>query len=172
MKKTVVFFIILFTFLCGCNNQFEASEYFSLPMQMTVISDGSNTEFIVYIQEDQATVFFEEGHALSGTVLHFSESGNVAEIGTTLKCDIKKGIFPAQESLIKAVSMLSSTEQIGVPKGNAISYTIDETEIIVYYDKNSDSITRIETEEGGKRFGFTVVSLIPDEEQSGSDYTS
>ncbi len=166
MKKNVVLIIMLCFLFCGCENGADISKRFTLPIKLTVIPDGCNAGFTAYITENGSTVVFEEGHTLSSTELWFSESGNTAKIGNTLTREIKKGIFPAQESLINAVNLLARTDKKGVADKNAVRYTIDETEIMVYYDKNSDSVTGIETEESGRCFGFTVVSLEPYEEQS------
>lgn len=171
MKRAVLFIVMLVALFCGCDNASDISARFVLPIKITAVADGSNAEFTAYIQENESKITFAEGHTLSGTVLRFSDNGNTAEIGTTLKREIKSGVFPAQEALINLSKRLAKNDKKGVVIKNTVLYTIDETEIMVYYDKNSGSVTRIETEEGGKHFGFTVVSLEPYEEQSNGDYT-
>lgn len=171
MKRIVVFIVMLVALFCGCESAADISNRFTLPIKITAVADGSNAEFTAVIKENESRVTFGDGHTLSGTVLRFSDNGNTAEIGATLKREIKSGVFPAQEALINLSKRLAKNDKKGVVSKNTVIYTIDETEIMVYYDKNSDSITRIETEEGERHFGFTVVSLEPYEEQSNGDYT-
>ena len=47
----------------------------------------------------------------------------------------------------------------GVKTDNATKYTIDEMTIMVYYNEDTEEIIGITTEEGGRRFEFTVVAL-------------
>lgn len=173
MKRTIIcFFLILFAFFYGCTENSEPKDAFSVPIKVEAMLDGSNSQFTADIFEGGCDIHFEEGHTLSGTVLKFRSEGNTATVGDTLTREVKKGTFPAQEALIKAVRLLSNTEAKGISDGQTTRYTIDEMTIIVYYNKNTDSINRIETEESGRRFGFSIASLEPYEAQSNSDYTS
>lgn len=172
MKKLLIpLLIVLSIIFIGCSVQNEPADRFTLPLRITASLDGSEARFTADIFEGGCDIVFEEGHALSGTVLHLRPDGSTASVGKTLTRDIKNGTFPAQESLITAILFLSATEEKGVINENTARYTIDEMTIMVYYDTNTDSITRIETEEGGRRFGFNIASLEPYEAQSNSGYT-
>ncbi len=173
MKKLIIASLILFaTIFCGCLTQSEPKDLLTIPISITATLDGNNAKFTVDIFENGSDIIFGEEHALSGTEIHFRTDGNTATVGDIFTRDIKNGTFPAQEALIKAVRLLSSTDITGIEEESRTRYTIDEMTILVYYDKKTDSITRIETEEGGRRFEFSIVSLEPHDTQSNGDHTS
>ncbi len=173
MKKLIVAISFLFTALfCGCLTQSEPKDLFKVPISITARLDGNNAEFTADVFESGSDIVFGSEHALSGTVIHFRDDGNTAVVGDIFTRDIKNGTFPAQETLIKAIRLLSSTDVTGVPDGERTRYTIDEMTILVYYDKKTDSVTRIETEEGEKRFAFVIASLEPHDTQSSKNNQS
>jgi hypothetical protein len=107
--------------------------------------------------------------ALPGTIQYAERAyGNAATNGD-FKRSVVEGIFPAQESLVKAIRALAETDISGIETENGVKYTIDEMTIMVYYDKSAKLITGIETEKDGRRFDFTVVGLEPYEGQSSSE---
>ena len=170
MKKLIIaFLIIVAAFFCSCLTENEPKNLFSVPISITATLEGNDAGFTAEILEKDSEIIFSDGHALSGTKIYFSEEGNTASVGDFFTRDIKNGTFPAQEALIKAVRLLSSADVKGVPNGERTRYAIDEMTIMVYYDENTDSITRIETEENGRRFDFSIVSLEPHDTQSNSD---
>ncbi|MBO5869780.1 MAG: hypothetical protein J6Q89_03415 [Clostridia bacterium] len=169
MKKfTLPFVIILSLILSCCATQHEPKDFFTLPISVSASLDGNGGQFSLDISEKECTVTFGDTHALSGTTLYFAKDGNTATVGDIFTRTIKNGTFPAQESLIKAIQLLASTETVGINEGDKTRYTIDEMKILVYYDENTDSITRIETEEGGRRFAFVIASLESHDTQSKS----
>lgn len=167
MKKT--FFILLLTvfiLLSACNRQVEPRELFSLPLTLKASLSPNGEEFTAVIGRDCCDVYFEDSHALAGTHLYLSEDKNTAEIEGYFEREVKKGTFPAQEALYKSVILLATSGQIGEKYENGAKYTIDEMTIMVYYDKDTERVTHIETEENGRRFLFAVTSLVSNEAQS------
>lgn len=169
MKKFILFLLIILTLILSCcATQHEPADFFALPMTVSASLDGNGGQFLLDISEEECTVTFGDTHALSGTTIHFGSDGNTASVGDVFTRKIKNGTFPAQETLIKAIRLLASTETGGINEGDKTRYTIDEMKILVYYDENTDSITRIETEEGGRRFAFVIASLESHDTQSKS----
>ncbi len=134
-------------------------------MRFTARTKGSQADFSVDISGESCSITFCEGHILYGTRLYFGKEKSTASVGEFTR-EIKKGTFPATEALIKAVSLLSANEAKGINEENGTKYTIDEMTIMVYYDKDTDTVTGIGTEENGRRFEFTVTDLEPYEAQS------
>ncbi len=167
MKKT--FFILILTvfiLLTACNRPIEPRELFTLPLTLKASLSPNGEEFTAIIKSDGCDIFFEGSHALAGTHLHLGADKNTAEIEGYFEREVKKGTFPAQEALYRAVTLLASSDKIGEKYENGAKYTIDETTIIVYYDKDTERVTHIETEENGRRFLFAVTSLEANEAQS------
>lgn len=167
MKKflfTLITFILLFT--SGCTSSFEVKEYFSLPLQIKASLKDSDSQFTATIVENGCDITFDEGHPLYGTVLRFRDDGNTASVGDIFSREIKNGTFPAQEALYKAIKLLSETELTFSPTENGFKQTIDEMTIMVYYNKDTETVSGIETEESGRRFTFVFASLEPYEAQS------
>ena len=166
MKRLVFFVIVLSVCLTSCAKKPSIAEDFALPLTITVSTNGKS-EFTAFIFEDHSEIRFESEHIFEGTVLRFSDEGNTARVGNNFSRSIKNGCFPAQEALCKAVRGLTQSKDMQISQ-NQIKYTIDEMTVIVYYDKNTEAVIGIETEEGGRRFVFDVISLEPYEAQSKS----
>lgn len=159
MKKAAAVFVIFISIiLIACSGNRDPKDMIKLPMRITARLEGSDAVFTADVFEDGCDVSFADGHTLSGTTLHFGSDGNTATCGGFTRA-VKSGTFPAQEALIKALRGLNSTELAGVPIENGAKYTIDEMTIMVYYNKDSELLTAIRTEESGRRFNFTVVGL-------------
>ena len=164
MKRFLVLIMVSLTLLCGCTAKYEPKDKFALPIKINAKLDGSDTLFTADIRSDGSDFCFDEGK-LKGLTLHFRENGNTIESGDFTR-DVKAGIFPAQEAFARAVQLLATCENNGVQQENGMKYTIDETEIMVYYDKDTGLITGIGTEESGRRFDFVIITLEPYEAQS------
>ena len=168
MKKVALLMTIFGLFaLFSCNQSSEPKRMISLPMRITAKLDGSDALFTADIFENGCDITFDERHTLAGTELHFREEENTATCGGFTRT-VKSGIFPAQEAFIKALRAIDSAEDSGTFTENGIKYTIDEMTIIVYYDKDSEILTGIRTEESGRRYDFTVVGFELYEGQSNS----
>ena len=169
MKRFLVVLLILLTLpLYACSTPVEPKDTLRLPLKITAKLNGSDAVFTADIFENGCDITFDSNHPLAGTELKLREEGNTATHGD-FKRSVDNGIFPAQETLVKAVRMLESTEISGTETENGTKYTIDEMTIMVYYDKSAKLITGIETEKDGRRFDFTVVGLEPYEGQSSSE---
>ena len=159
MKRLVCFIIALSLCLCSCGERLDLSEKFALPLTITVSTNGL-ADFTAYIFEDHSEIRFNSEHIFEGTTLYFSESGNQASVGDSFTRSVKKGCFPAQEALCHAISGISYAKEMQISQ-NEVKYTIDEMTVIVYYDIDTETVIAIETEEGGRRFCFDVISLEP-----------
>ncbi len=169
MKKILAFLLITLTFfLYACSTPVEPKDTVRLPVRVTAKLNGSDAVFTADIFENGCDITFDSNHPLAGTELKLRDDGNTATHGD-FKRSVANGIFPAQEALVKAIRALDGTEITGTETENGIKYTIDEMTIMVYYDKSAKLITGIETEEDGRRFGFTVVGLELYEGQSSSE---
>ncbi len=166
MKKCLIFILLLgcIASLSCCNSQ-KKEDIIRLPMKITAKLEGSDAVFTADIKENSCDIVFDGNHALAGTVLHFGEDANTATCGDFTR-EVKRGIFPAQESLIKALKAVGGNANAGVSTEKGVKYTIDEMTIMVYYDKDTRTLTSIRTEESGRRYDFTVVGLELYEEQS------
>lgn len=169
MKKVItvlLFFPILF--LYACSSPVEPKDTIAIPIKVTAKLGGTDAVFTADIFELGCDITFDSSHPLAGTKLELREYGNTATNGD-FKRSVVEGIFPAQESLVKAIRALAETDISGIETENGVKYTIDEMTIMVYYDKSAKLITGIETEKDGRRFDFTVVGLEPYEGQSSSE---
>ena len=167
MKKAFLLITIFgIIALCSCVESKEPIKI-TLPIRITARLDGSDALFTADISETHCDITFDERHALSGTELHFSNEGNTATCGGFTK-NVKAGIFPAQESFVKALRIIGNSENQGIYTEDGIKYTIDEMTIMVYYDKDTELLTGIRTEENGRRYDFTVVGFELYEGQSNS----
>ncbi len=159
MKKAVFLIVTAISLvLSACAQETEPKDMLKLPMRITARLEGSDAVFTADIFEDGCDITFDSSHSLAGTELHFRPDGSTATCGGFTRA-IKNGTFPAQEALIKALRALNSTEFSGAPTENGTKYTIDEMTIMVYYNKDTELLTGIRTEESGRRFDFTVVGL-------------
>ena len=167
MKKTALVFIALLLAVgfISCAKPPNPKEQLALPLKITAKMLGSDSIFQAEITETECRVTFSGSDALSDTVLVLSPDGNTATAGGFSR-SVPNGIFPPQEMLFNALKLLNSEQASGTSTENGMKYAIDETEIMVYYDKKTGVLTGIETEESGRRFKFTVLSLEPYEAQS------
>lgn len=164
MKKLTVLLLLLL-FLTSCAPEKDIKETLSLPLEIGLSLLPNGSEFTASIDENGCRVHFK-AECLQGLSLYFSESGARAEIEGYFEREVEQESFPAISMLYKSLVLLDSYEGEGEKIENRIKYTIDETAIMVYYDKATERITHIETEEKGRRFLFTVTSLLRDEAQS------
>lgn len=164
MKKLTVLLLLLL-FLTSCAPEADIKERLSLPLEMGLSLLPNGSEFTASIDENGCLVLFK-AECLQGLSLYFSESGARAEVEGYFEREVERESFPAISMLYKSLVLLDSYEGEGEKIENRIKYTIDETTIMVYYDKATERITHIETEEKGRRFLFTVTSLWRDEAQS------
>lgn len=165
-KLLLIIFAIAVTLTCACTHEPEPKELFALPLTLNASLLPNGSEFKAVIYPDKCDVSFEGSHSLSGTLLHLTDEKNTAEIEGYFEREVKKGTFPAQEALFKAVRLLANCNQNGEKSENRTKYSIDEMTIMVYYDNDTEKVTHIETEENGRRFLFAVSSLTVNEAQS------
>ncbi len=83
--------------------------------------------------------------------------GNEAEIRGRLS--LSPGIVPCEKES-------GAVSGAGIGGDGFYKYSIDETEILVYYDTENGSITGLTAKERGMRYDFTVVTAADNEEQS------
>ncbi len=165
MKKAVFSsFLIIVILLTACSQRFEPKEELAMPLRLTARLEGSDALFTADIYEGGCDIIFNESHVLAGTELHLRETGNTAKAGNFTR-DVKKGTFPAQEALCKAINALDKNDVSGTPIENGMKYAIDEMTIIVYYNDDTKQLTGIGTEENGRRFDFIIVGREPYEVQ-------
>lgn len=166
MKRILILILTLLSlFLISCSAE-QNSPKFSLPLKISAKLSGTDIVFTADISEKSCDIIFEAPDELKNVVLQFREDGNTARIGDFSR-EIKKNTFPAQESLIEAIRKIASGTEFTASEGG-MKYTIDETVIMVYYDKDNGAIKRIETEDSGRGFCFDIVGLEFYETQSES----
>jgi hypothetical protein len=164
MKKILILTLTLLSLtLLSCSAK-ESSPKFSLPLKISAKLSGTDVVFTADISKTGCDIVFDSPDELKNVVLQFRQDGNTAKVGDFTR-EIKKNTFPAQESLIDAIRKIASNAEF-VSSQEGTKYTIDETVIMVYYDKDNGAIKRIETEESGRRFCFDVVKLEFYETQS------
>lgn len=166
MKKIFVFISAFILILTACGESYGTGNY-ELPIFTRAKLKGSDFAFNAKISEADFLISFDEGHALYGTELYFSEKGGVAKIGEYTR-EVRLDAFPAQKAFIKAVRAVCNQDARYLKTEYGRKYTIDETVIMVYYGTDRKTITDIETEEHGRRFYFAVEVIEPYEVQSGS----
>ncbi|MBR2900701.1 MAG: hypothetical protein IKC39_00490 [Clostridia bacterium] len=167
MKRILILILTCLSLLLLSCSAKENSPKFSLPLKIGAKLSGTDVVFTADISENGCDVIFESPEELKNVILKFREDGNTAKVGD-FERKIKKNTFPAQESFIDAIRKIASSEEF-IASEEGTKYTIDETVIMVYYDKDNDAIKRIETEENGRRFCFDVVGLKFYEAQSESE---
>ena len=169
MKKIIAFlFVCTILFFVSCDSYTDPKDTIVFPLKVTAKLNGSDDIFTADIFEGGCDVTFDSSHPFSSIELKLRDDGNTATSGDFNRT-VANGTFPVQEALVKAFRSLEKTEILGTETENGIKYTIDEMNIMVYYDKSAKLITGIETEEGGRRFDFTVIGLELYEGQSSSE---
>lgn len=166
MKKILFLLVVILLPFASCQAQPDPKEQFALPLKITAALDGSDSPFDAVITEAVSEISFGSGHILAGTRLNFSEEKHTASVDGIFTREVKKGTFPAQEALVKAVKLLAQSDEKAIYSDGEAKYTIDEMTIIVYYDKDTEAILGIGTEENGRRFKFSFASFEPYETQS------
>ncbi len=164
MKRIPILILTFLSLLLLSCSAKESSPKFSLPLKIGAKLSGTDVVFTADISEKGCDIIFESPEELKNVALKFREEGNTAKVGD-FEREIKKNTFPAQESLIDAIRKLAANGEF-IASQEGTKYTIDETVIMVYYDKDKGAIKRIETEESGRRFCFDVVGLEFYETQS------
>ncbi len=161
MKKSFFLFSLAICLVfSACESEYNPKALISLPLKITARLEGADSLFSVEMQEGGCDISFDKSHSLAGTTIHISENESFAKSGD-FEREIKSGTFPAQEALIRAIFALDKSEEKGISIENGRKYTIDETVIMVYYDKDSKQLTAIKTEENGRRFDFIIVGCEP-----------
>ena len=158
MKKFIIIIFSVFLIFAACAENSVSVPKLSIPLKVTAKLSGSEACFTAIIREAQCEITFEHKHSLTGTILNFDENGGKATVGDFTR-EIEFSSFPAQNALVKALRGIYQSPHSGVKTDNATKYTIDEMTIMVYYNEDTDEIIGITTEEGGRRFEFTVVAL-------------
>ena len=164
-RRTIILILTAIFILAACTSLPDSKTVFSLPVKITANLKGSDACFTAEITEEHCIIRFDENHALAGTELQFgTESGSATVGGYTREVSID--LFPAQKAFIKALRFLNGKDISGAKAEDGVKYTIDEMTIMVYYDKDTERISGIGTEENGRRFDFSIASLEPYEIQS------
>lgn len=166
MKRILISILVLLSLLLISCTAKQSSPKFSLPLKISAKLSGTDIVFTADITEKSCDLVFTAPDELKNVTLRFREDGNTAHIGDFSR-EIKKNTFPAQESLINAIRKIASSSEFTDSEG-VMKYTIDETVIMVYYDRDNGAVNRIETEESGRGFSFDVVGLEFYETQSES----
>ena len=166
MKRLVAFFIVATVlFTAACSESTSRRKQISMPLSFTANLKGVDSKFKVTLDEDECVISFDENHPLYGTELSFDQSGGKATIGNFSR-SVDLDLFPAQKALITAFRGFFDTEISKTESEGQTRFTIDKSSIIVYYDEDKETITGVETEEGGRRFQFDIAIAETHEIQS------
>lgn len=163
LKKLFCLVVAMLFLLFSCGSESDEKSKPALPLTVTATHSGSKSEFTATVTESECEIILGENHSLAGTRLYFSPNGNKAENGDFAR-EVKSGIFPAYEAFFKAICAICNSENAPMKTENGEKYTIDEMTIMVYYDKDTEQIIGIGTEESGRSFDFDIVSLRPTDE--------
>lgn len=156
------FFVIFFS---ACGQDLDVKDRFTVPMRFSASTKGSDSNFLVNIKDGFCDIEFKEPGVLCGALLHLEQEKSRFTVGA-FSYAIDENEFPAMTALVKSVRLLALREADGIEEENGIKYTIDETVILVYYDKDTDDVTGIRTEELGRVFEFALSDLESYEAQS------
>ncbi len=136
-----------------------------LPMRFSASTAGSDSRYFVNITSSYCDVEFADTSILGGATLHFEDGNSYTSVGE-FKFPVDENKFPAMKALMKAIRLIVNSEIEGAENENGVKYTIDETSILVYYDKDTNKVIGIRTEELGRVFEFALSDLEPYEAQS------
>ena len=168
MKRILFLLIFIITLsLSGCKSTPDVKEQITLPMCFTACTKGSDSPYSVYVTRDYCDIEFIGKDLPSGARLHFEQGKSSSTVGE-FSFETDEDSFPAMKALINAIRALATSEISGTATENGVKYTIDETDILVYYDIETEVITGIRTKELGRVFEFTLTDLKPYEAQSNS----
>lgn len=167
LKRAValILFICLVFSLSSCNGEQEIAKQFVIPMRFCASTSGDDSKYFVDITSEKSIFSFDEANALHGAEICFMQEECIFSVGE-YSYTVAKERFPAMKTLDFAVRTLAKGETEGVKTENGVKYTIDETVILVYYNKDTEIVTGIRTEELGRVFEFTLSDLEPYEAQS------
>lgn len=166
MKRIALLTVMMFiTLLCACGNEAAIRGRLSLPLRITLCEKESGAVFNAEIGAEQSSFDFLSPERVKDLSLSVSGSGVTAVCGESTRT-LKSGAFPAQELLARAVNAVSGANGASGSGEGFYKYSIDETEILVYYDTENGSITGLTAKERGVRYDFTVVTAADNEEQS------
>ena len=168
MKRLLtVLFLLLPIVCCSCKSTFDVKERFALPLSFTASTKGSDTQYSVSITNEYCDIGFNAPSLLEGATLHFEDEKSFLSVGE-FSFAIDENCFPAMKTLFDTVRLLSSSDAIGIEQENGVKYTIDETVVLVYYDKDTETVTGLRTEELGRVFEFNLFGLEYEAQSNGA----
>lgn len=166
MKRTLLIVFLLFAILLSsCGDKADIREQFSLPMHFFATTVGGGSQYHVDITDKYCDIEFCDSSILNGAVIRLEDGKSNISVGE-FKFAVDENNFPAMQALTKAIRLLATADAVGIEEEMGVKYTIDETSVLVYYDKDTNKIIGIRTEELGRAFEFTLSDLEPYEAQS------
>ncbi len=165
MKKLILLLAVIVCALCSCADANAPDISISIPVKIMARLENDETVFKAEISEGSSRITFDEKFMADGLELIFSDGKGRATIGKYSR-EIDPKMFPAQEVFCRAIRIIASENSERSDIENGKKYSLDETVILVYYDTESKSITRIVTEERGRRFDFVIVGIEINESES------
>lgn len=173
MKRSLILLAVLLQMLllCTCGKEADIRGKLALPVRMTLCEKESGAVFNALIGSDRSEFDFLSPSGIKGVSLVITGTSAKAGCGESTRT-LPGTAFPAQELLARAVNAVSGAKGAAGSGEGFYKYSIDETEILVYYDTESGSITSLTAKERGTRYDFTVVNAAEYEEQSYGDSRS
>lgn len=165
MKKYLLPLLLLLTaMLFSCSGGGKAAlEGIAPPCVITVSEENTGMSFELSVKSDGCEAVFLSPDALSGCILSERDGSCLLTLGDFGR-EASLSYFPPVSSLARAISPIAG-EGFSCTYGQSrCEYAIDEMRVWVYYE--GSVITKIETEEDGRRFSYRVVSAEQDEKQS------
>lgn len=116
------------------------------------------TRMRVYIAEESWKIGFSAPEAFEGLELRGGGTGNGCELSLDgFVRAVGVYAFPVAGLLVDAVYAANGKGKTKAERDGICEYTIDETDIMVYYDTESGNITAINAERDGKAFEYRVI---------------
>lgn len=159
MKKIRLWAVILafaMLFPCSCGAT-EKRPLLELPFSLGLTENSSGTDFSVTVTKSGCSAEIYAPEVLKGAVVKRTADGAATVSLGDLERPAKNGYFPFFDAVSKALSPIGSQGFEPMFENGICRYTIDGMTVLVYYDPTDGLITKIETEEQGKRFVFEAI---------------
>lgn len=145
-------------FLTSCSDSCEnIKNSFSCPFKAEITERQTGTAFSAEFEESGCLFRFSKPDALKDVVLKGKEN-DFRLIYEKLDRECKLSYFRPVSAFYKAVSEFQKEDFKPECSKGICSYTVDGTEISVYYRESGNIISRITTEEDGQRFVFDIAA--------------
>ncbi|MBP5156199.1 MAG: hypothetical protein J6252_06440 [Clostridia bacterium] len=127
-----------------------------LPLEADFACGGTGMRAV--IGEETWKISFYAPEACAGLELRGGRGGDGCELsldGFVRAAGVDA--FPVAKLLVSAVYAANGKGKTLAERDGMCEYTIDETDIMVYYDTESGNITAINAERDGKTFEYRVI---------------